>query len=113
MVYTILRHTSASGMTRHISVIFPKIENGEIRMRDITYLVGKALGYKIQDRNGALVVGGCGMDMGFHVVYSLSHILYPDGFDCIGGNCPANDHVNGVKAKRHSDGGYALRQNWL
>ena len=35
------------------------------------------------------------MDMGFHLVYELSHTLYGDGYTCLGkGKCPSNYHVN-------------------
>ena len=37
------------------------------------------LGYKLKD-NGAIFVKGCGMDMGFHVIYSLSQTLFNDGY---------------------------------
>lgn len=107
-IRTILRHVSRSGMTRHISVVMP--DCGEI-----SWLVGRALDYR-RHNDGGLVVGNCGMDMGFAIVYSLSHALFPDGFDCIGEGCPASDHSNGDRDRtphKHSDGGYALRQQWL
>jgi hypothetical protein len=61
-------------MSRDISL--KTVENGEIR--DITYTVAIALGDKPKDKNGHRVirVNGCGMDMGFHLVYSLSSVLY-------------------------------------
>lgn len=73
-VYTILRKVSASGMTRHIS--FKSVEGSSIY--DITYLVARVLGDKVSDVNGynTIKVNGCGMDMGFHMVYSLSSVLY-------------------------------------
>jgi hypothetical protein len=73
-VYTVLRHVSQSGMSRDISL--KTVEDGQIR--DITYTVAEALGEKIKYKNGQGVirVGGCGMDMGFHLVYSLSSVLY-------------------------------------
>jgi hypothetical protein len=73
-VYTVLRHVSQSGMSRDISLLI--VEDG--RLRNITYLAGKALGDKMKDRNGQWVirVNGCGMDMGFHLVYSLSSVTY-------------------------------------
>jgi hypothetical protein len=73
-VYTILRSVSASGMTRHISL---KVAQGS-NIYDITYLAAQALGDKLQERNGfnTLKVNGCGMDMGFHIVYSLSSVLF-------------------------------------
>lgn len=120
-VYTILRKVSSSGMSRNISAIF--IEDGE--PRDITYLLIQSGLFK-RARNNAegVVVGGCGMDMGFHLVYSLSRSLYPDGHACTGdsgrdGNrCPSNDHFNDRTQdyrtdRTHSDGGYALNQRWL
>jgi hypothetical protein len=73
-VYTILRRVSASGMTRHISLKIA--QGGEIY--DITYTVALALGDKIHSVNGfnTIKVNGCGMDMGFHLVYSLSSVLF-------------------------------------
>ena len=49
----------------------------------------------------AIRVGGCGMDMGFHVVYNLSRALYRDGrFVCMGEDCPSNDHSNAYQNSR-------------
>ena len=39
------------------------------------YYVSKALGYKLKD-DGTIYVKGGGMDMGFHVVSTLSRVLY-------------------------------------
>ena len=74
IVYTVLRSVSASGMTRHISL---KVAHGG-DILDITYLAAQALGDKLQERNGfnTLKVNGCGMDMGFHLVYNLSSVLF-------------------------------------
>jgi hypothetical protein len=63
------------------------------------YSVALAIGAKQAMRNGrrqdAIVIGGCGMDMGFHLVYELSHVLYASGYACLGkGACPSNYHVN-------------------
>ena len=73
-VYTVLRHVSQSGMSRDISL--KTVEDGQIR--DITYTASIALGEKPKDKNGQRVirVNGCGMDMGFHLVYGLSSVLY-------------------------------------
>jgi hypothetical protein len=46
-----------------------------------------------------LKVSGCGMDMGFHVVYETSRAMYPKGF------------MNGDGEQR--DGGYRIRHRWL
>ena len=73
-VYTILRRVSSSGMTRHISL--KVAQGGEIY--DITYTAALALGDKLHDVNGCntIKVNGAGMDMGFHLVYSLSSVLF-------------------------------------
>jgi hypothetical protein len=120
-VQTILRHVSRSGMSRSISPVI----GGE----DVSYLVAPAVGYSFDRRHGGVRVSGCGMDAGFHLVYSLSRALYPDGHGCSGDRCPSNDHSNGDRdytrhheakwsdgvpvAHWHRDGGYALRHRWL
>ena len=76
---TILRHCSRSRMMRHISVIF--------NSQDISWYVANLLGDTRAD-DGGIKCGGCGMDMGFHLVYTLSRVLFPDGFDCPGESCP-------------------------
>jgi hypothetical protein len=83
---------------------------------DITYWVNQLLEYGIDRDKGGLKVGGCGMDMGFHVVYSLSRSMFRDSFYCIGKKCRSNDHTNGdrnYRRHKHSDGGYALRHEWM
>ena len=106
-VRTILRHVSRSGMMRHISIII----NGE----DKTYWVARVLNLK-RAEDGGVKVGGVGMDMGYSLVYDLSTVLYPTGFECAGERCPACDHHNGDRdysPHHHRDGGYAIRQRWL
>lgn len=136
-VYTILDRVSSSGMTRHIRIVLPYTrEDGTIDHLHPNHAVGVVLGYRQAKRGDGLVVGGCGMDMGFHLVYSLSRSLFPAGFGCIGQGCPSNDHSNGDRdytphydgtprnaeevgkvltphRHYHSDGGYALRHRWL
>jgi hypothetical protein len=78
-VYTILRSVSASGMTRHISLVVAGVnDEGKADLYDITFLAAQAMGEKLQERNGhrTIRVNGCGMDMGFHLVYTLSSVLY-------------------------------------
>lgn len=119
-VYTILDHVSRSGMQRAIRVVLPTIGGPSIESsapggkptdyvrRDgvsVDFLhpnhaIGKALRLRHWRRNGreqdALTIGGCGMDMGFHLVYSLSQVLYGrEGYACLGkGKCPSSYHVN-------------------
>jgi hypothetical protein len=75
-------------MMREISLF--TVVNGEICC--LTYWAASALGYKI-GKHGGIRVPGCGMDMGFHIVYSLSSTLYHDDFP--------------------TEQGYALKQRWL
>lgn len=104
-VYTILRHRSASGMSRVISVVLVQPDG---RMIHPNHAASRALGYPLVNKNGSdgLRVSGCGMDMGFEVVYRLGCALWPkgDGKTITG--------RNGSK-KPETDGGYLLRQEWL
>lgn len=127
-VYTVLDQVSRSGMSRHIRVVL--LKNGT----DLhpNWAVGKALGLRHAKHNGyeqdALVIGGAGMDMGFHLVNNLSYVLYPT-YKCVGkarkagrhpyDSCPSSTHVNsGPDRDKYGAGvthkdGYALRQRWL
>jgi len=96
-VHTILRHVSRSGMMREISVIGPNNE-------DITWHVMHVGGYRRSDKTGGLRVSGCGMDMGFHVVYNLGCAMWPDG---------TPDPHGTRNGDPDSDGGYALKHRWL
>jgi len=108
-VSTLLRHVSRSGMQRTVCVI----KNEE----DVSWLVARALDMRFDRDRGGVKVTGCGMDMGFHVAYSLSRTLYPEGFGCIGkpndaahrwsGACPSHDHSNGDRDYApHCDGNH-------
>ena len=112
-VYTTVTHVSRSGMSRNIKVTFIK-DNEPLHL---SWSVAHALGWSMDKDRNTVKVSGCGMDMGFHLVYCLSYALFPDGFDCIGDRCPSNDHSNIHEAPEgiwhHHDGGYALRQRWL
>lgn len=76
-VYTILRHRSRSGMSRVIGVVLLK-DGVDLHPN---YAVSKFLGWNLgkADRDG-ISVSGCGMDMGFHLVYELSQGLFGDGY---------------------------------
>ena len=130
-VYTILRHVSRSGMSR---VIDPLVMTPDAGPYSIAGWAAKALGDKLDRDNWGVKVGGCGMDMGFSLIYNLSYTLFPNGFGCIGERCPSNDHPNGDRDYTphsrgihpsgpgeidmgadhwHKDGGYALKHKWL
>ena len=97
-VYTVLKHRSASGMSRSISCVVA-LKNGEILNLD--WSIGRALDLKFDQKNGGLIVTGCGMDMGFHLVYNLGRTLWPAGTR------------KGRGGKPDKDAGYALNQQWL
>lgn len=100
-VFTSLNHVSRSGMQRRIRCYI--VRRGGIK--DISYLVATALGDTLDDRG--IKVSGCGMDMGFHLVYSLGGALRPDGFKVKGVG------RNGDTSGHDSDGGYSLGHQWL
>lgn len=84
-VYTVCNHVSRSGVSRSIDLLVGRGRDIE----KVTYWVSRAMGddrrpERIDQTRGGIVVGGCGMDMGFSLVYGLSRTLWPNGFDCVG-----------------------------
>lgn len=84
-VYTVLRHISASGMQREIGVVAilpedPRAPGSGADLRHPNYAVHTVLGWAQGKRSDSVKVRGCGMDMGFHLVYELSQRLYGDGY---------------------------------
>lgn len=116
-VWTVLRHVSKSGMSRDIDAYL--LTTGRDGKPDRVWLsrrIARAGVGTWNDRRETVRMGGCGMDMGFALVYELSHALWPDGFECVGQGCPSNDHSNGDRdyaPHPHRDGGYALTHRWL
>lgn len=126
-VYTDVEHVSRSGMSRRISAYI--VKDGSIV--DITWLIARAGVAKLH-REGGVTMGGCGMDMGFALIYNLGCALYPEGFPCTGSTgytktyrktkhprCMSDEHVNAPVAPHRKGlmhkgrGGYALNQSWL
>lgn len=98
VVYTLLQNVSSNGMSRRIVVLIPQMTEHGLRVRDITYLVAQACELRYNKDRHALVVGGCGMDMGYHVVSTLAGVLgytKPGLASANKGNC------------------YGLTHNWL
>lgn len=128
-VFCILRFVSRSGMSREISFLTGAAEGG---LRDVTGLFGIVGEYRRGNRDG-LKVSGCGMDMGFSVVYDVSRRLYPDGFGVVGEGPlgheirpDTREHAakavevgvkfygrNGDASGWDNDGGYALKSRWI
>lgn len=96
-VYTVLRHVSASGMSRAIDVFHFSVKDGKIQKHWLSSSVAKAVGYAWDKKHDCLKVSGGGMDMGFDVVYNLSYALFRD--------------MQPVEGRR--DAGYTLNQEWL
>ena len=102
-VITVLKHVSASGMRREITLLTS--HEGQL------INLNQAACALMQDKCGkhdGIIVPGCGMDMGFHLVYNLGLSLW--GFDRLKklGIPPHSTRNN----KPDFDGGYALRQRW-
>lgn len=112
-VYTLLDHVSKSGVFRVIRLF---ISRKDSRV-EISYDVARACSMKYSLRHDGIEISGGGMDMGFELVYNLSSVLFAEKFFCVGQKCPSNDHSNGDRNYRrnhkHSNAGYALRQQWL
>jgi len=121
-------------MTRFIDLYVFR-DNKPLRL---SWSAAKVLGWTYNRKHDAIKTEGCGMDMGFHLVYSLSRRLFPEGFGekCISEFCKyrpstkeeakhCNDNLdegitphefrgrNGDTSGWDNDGGYALNQRWL
>ena len=96
-IYTVLRSVAPSGMSRTMSL---KVATDKGVIQDLTYYASIVLDYPLVEVNGsrAIRVGGAGMDLGFHVVYSLALVLFRDKYE------GQPDAV---------DAGYSLSQAWL
>jgi hypothetical protein len=130
-LYTTLVYVSRSGMMRVIDVFVIR-DNIPLRL---SWSAALASGHSYNRKHEGVQADGCGVDMGFEIVCSLSRSLFPRGFPCIGkgtergSSCPSNDHSNGDRDYTphsgdaqhldgapdhwHCDGGYALRHRWM
>jgi hypothetical protein len=75
IVSTVVTHVSRSGMQRQIRALHG-LADGSVE--DLSWAVARAAGWRRGD--GGVVVNGCGMDMAFHLVYTLAVVLYGDGY---------------------------------
>jgi hypothetical protein len=104
--YTMLRHVSSSGMFRRISVYV--IEDNQPLCID--YLIGKLGNYKRDKENEGLRVSGCGMDMGFAVVYDTSGEVFDDEEEVKRIAMKLGRTRNG---EPETSGSYLVRQKWM
>lgn len=80
-LWTVLRHRSASGMSRTIDIVrLERNADGEERVSTYAWNAAKALGWRFDKARNGLKVQGCGMDMGFHTVCALSAVLFGNGY---------------------------------
>ena len=106
-VYTTVKSVAKSGMSRTMTLHV--VLDGEIR--SITYSAAVVLADPLQ-KDGTIRVNGCGMDMGFHIVYCLSRRLFPDGFiPAEAGKQYGRNRAPATELDK--DGGYALEQRWI
>lgn len=105
-VYTLLEHRSASGMSRDIRVLIIKEawESGTPVIFQPNHHIATLLGLPRARKGDGVRMSGCGMDMGFEIVYRLGRALWPQGTD------KPHGRRNG---EPDSDGGYALKHQWL
>ena len=127
-VYTILRHCSRSGMQRVIELVIPYIKYHEeyplkpgsdyardydaepkrVKVGPQVRIIGgwaaRAMGYSRSKKYDGIITNGCGMDMGFELVYNLGRTLWPKG------TVKPHGMRNGQPDR---DGGYALKHQWL
>lgn len=96
-LHTIVRKVAPSGMSRHIDVYRFRCVEGKVVKDWLSPRVAAVCGFTFDEKMECLRVNGCGMDMCFHVVYTLGRVLWPEGYA---------DHRGDVRR----DGGYALHK---
>ena len=99
-IYTACFRVAESGMSRNIGVY--AVKDSEIICLD--FYVEKLCGYMRAENDNGVKVSGCGMDMGFAIVYDLGSKLWPIGTPKPHGTRNGNPD---------SDGGYALKHKWM
>ena len=135
-VFCTVTRVASSGMSRNIRAfaMIPGTDTHGPEPRDVSDAVATVI--DARSGNGGVTMGGCGMDMGFALVYELSHALYPDGFGIECDSWPKGGRRryrppskaaaaravakgytfrgrNGDTSGWDPDGGYALRKEWL
>ena len=71
-VYCIIKSVSSSGMNRNIDFYcFTTNKDKTIGKHWLSYRIAGILDYPFNDKKETIKVNGCGMDMGFSVVYNL------------------------------------------
>ena len=106
-IYTTLRHVARSGMSRCIDLYVYR-NNKPICLSYDTAIV---LGEKLDRKWNSICVGGCGMDMGFDLVYRLSYALH--GHESKGDGIDADERgIHFTPRLGHYRAGYSLKHEW-
>lgn len=82
-IQVVLQHVSQSGMLRVINAYLIIPRKYKRRKVDILWLgrsIAAALDWPFDEKKEGVRVDGCGMDMGFHLIYSLAQVLFGDGY---------------------------------
>ena len=99
-LHTTVRHVSRSGMMRYITTRQLKKSDHpdrEVNVSNYDYHIARVLDLPEAPNFQGVKVGGCGMDMGFWLVYRLSRAIF--------GDVP--------KGEGDRDHGYWINQEWL
>lgn len=77
-IWTVVRHVSKSGMARAIDAyVFRTDEStGQPYKLWLSPKIARACGMQFHQKYEAVWLQGCGMDMGFHLVNTLSYALH-------------------------------------
>tara|TARA_R100000995_G_C3372344_1_gene72312 strand:+ start:81 stop:464 length:384 start_codon:yes stop_codon:yes gene_type:complete len=103
-LHTTVRHVSRSGMMRYITTRHLKTpehlahsQERQVNISNYDYHIARVLDLREAPNYQGLKVGGCGMDMGFWLVYNLSRVLFKDE----------------PRGEADRDQGYWLKHEWL
>jgi hypothetical protein len=114
-VYCELVHVNGMGTRRVIQLHrFRRVDpHGRLDRRVLGYHAARVLGCTFSTKPGreGVVVNGGGMDMGFHLVYSLAGALFHDDAAKLG----PKHKVHGRNGEKYetTDAGYLLKHEWL
>lgn len=78
-IYVVQRSVSASGMSRVLDLFV--IVDGNIRyLRSLAHDDRMPFKRNTRSQHDGFVVGGCGMDMHFHIVYTIGRAFRDNGY---------------------------------
>lgn len=126
-IYTNVTHVSSSGMSRHIRCYIVTRDTRtervgektrkrvEHRVHDVTGLVATACGFsRARGSRWDIQIGGAGMDMGYHVCYTLGRVMFPKGAKRFVSSIRERQAERAGNGKQgETDGGYLLNHRAL